>query len=273
MPDVTVPRIVGLHDVAQHHAVADLFRRIWLAESVEAVLNPHVIRALAHAGNYVVGAYAGQRLVGGAVAFFGTDHLHSHIAGVDPAWQRAGVGYAIKQHQRAWALERGITRICWTFDPLVRRNARFNLHRLGALATEYLPDFYGAMTDGLNAGQPSDRLWVTWALTSPRAAAAARGEVPEVDTGALRAAGAAVLLDRAGQRPVEPVEAGDLPADGRPVLVAVPEEVEALRAEDPPAATAWRYALRDALGAALGAGYRITGMSRDGFYLLEVPEP
>jgi predicted GNAT superfamily acetyltransferase len=273
MPDVTVPRIVELHDIAEHHALADLFRRIWRAGSVQDVLNPHVIRALAHAGNYVVGAYAGQRLIGGAVAFFGTDHLHSHIAGVDPARQGAGVGYAIKQHQRVWALERGITRIGWTFDPLVRRNARFNLHRLGALATEYLPDFYGAMTDGLNAGQPSDRLWVTWALTSPRAAAAARGEIPEVDTGALRAAGATVLLDRSGHRPAEPVEVRNLPADGRPALVAVPEEIEALRAEDPASATAWRYALRDALGAALGAGYRITGMSRDGFYLLEVSEP
>ena len=44
------------------------------------------------------------------------------------------------------------------FDPLVRRNARLNLVRLGADVTDYLPDFYGAMDDAVNAGDRSDRL-------------------------------------------------------------------------------------------------------------------
>lgn len=263
------PRIVELHDVADHHALADLFCRIWRADSPDSIIGSATIRALAHAGNYVVGAYEGGALTGGAVAFFGADHLHSHVVAVAAGRQRGGVGYALKQHQRGWALARGITRICWTFDPLVRRNARFNLHRLGALATGYLPDFYGPMADGINAGDASDRLYVVWPLDSPRVAAAARGEFDEVDASAVRAGGAVVLLDRVGQGPKP--SGAPIPADGRALLVAVPLDVEALRAGDRAAALAWRYAVREALAPALAAGYRITGLARDGFYLLEVP--
>ncbi len=42
------------------------------------------LRAMAHAGNYVAGAYAGKRLVAGSVGFFGAPadrSLHSHITG------------------------------------------------------------------------------------------------------------------------------------------------------------------------------------------------
>lgn len=263
------PRVVELRDVAEHHAVADLFCRVWRADSPDALINAGLIRAFAHSGNYVAGAYADGRLVGATVAFLGADHLHSHITGIDPAWQRAGVGYTLKQHQRDWALARDITEICWTFDPLVRRNARFNLHRLGASVTAYLPDFYGAMTDRVNAGQPSDRLYVTWSLTAPRAVAAAHGEFAATEPSALRSGAAAVLLDRSGQWPVP---AGAVPADGRALLVAVPHDIEALRETDPAVATAWRHAVREALTSALAAGYQITGMTTDGRYLLEVSE-
>lgn len=262
-------RIVELHDLAEHQTAAELFCRIWRADSPDSMIGAGMIRALAHAGNYVVGAYDGPAMVAATVAFLGADHLHSHITGVDPARQRGGVGYALKQHQRDWALARGITKVCWTFDPLVRRNAHFNLHKLGAAVTEYLPDFYGPMTDGINTGDASDRLYITWSLSSPRADAAARGEVAEVDVAAVRAGGAAVPLDRARQRPVPGRDA--IPVDGRPVLVAVPIDIEALRAADRTLAMTWRYAVRDALTATLAAGYRITGMARDGFYLLEVP--
>ena len=60
------------------------------------------------------------------------------------------VGFALKLHQRAWALLRGVSEIAWTFDPLVSRNAYFNLVKLAARAGEYLPNFYGAMHDAIN---------------------------------------------------------------------------------------------------------------------------
>ncbi|HET6213496.1 MAG TPA: GNAT family N-acetyltransferase, partial [Micromonosporaceae bacterium] len=73
--------------------------------------------------------------------------------------------------------------------------------------------------------------------------------------------------DRVGELP-RPADR-ELPADGRALLVAVPGDIEARRRADPTTAKIWRYAVREALTGALGAGYRITGMSRDGFYVLE----
>ena len=53
----------------------------------------------------------------------------------------------------------------WTFDPLVARNAYFNIEKLGARPTHYMIDYYGQMSDGINAGQASDRVLLTWDLT------------------------------------------------------------------------------------------------------------
>ena len=38
----------------------------------------------------------------------------------------------------------------WTFDPLVARNARLNLTKLGATVDEYELGFYGVMSDELH---------------------------------------------------------------------------------------------------------------------------
>jgi predicted GNAT superfamily acetyltransferase len=252
-------RVVELAEVAAHGAVVDLFCRVWNAASPDDMVNISLLRALSHSGNYVTGAYLGDRLVGAAVAFFGTDHLHSHITGVDRAVQAGGVGFALKQHQRGWTLRRGLTRVCWTFDPLVRRNAHFNLTKLGATATEYLPDFYGPLTDGINAGDASDRLYVDWRLDSERAIGAARGDprplIPEK---------AQVLLDCVDDEPI--ASAAD---DGGPLLVAVPPDIEGLRRRDPARGARWRAAVRQAITTAFTQGYRISGMTADGRYVLE----
>jgi predicted GNAT superfamily acetyltransferase len=281
-------RIVELTDASSHHAAADLLQRVWRADSPDRVMNAALMTALAYAGNYVAGAYQGEEMIAAAVGFFGVGQLHSHITGVDRATRVRGVGFALKQHQRAWALSRGITEVCWTFDPLVGRNAYFNLHKLGASATTYLPDFYGALDDGINQGDPTDRFHVSWQLESPAATEAARGH--PVDLHATRFASAMILVDRAGDLPAEAdvgaphrgapnagaphagaPYAGGLDT-GRPLLVAVPEDVEALRSRDPAAAARWRYAVRRAVQGAMAAGYRVEGISRDGFYALAVPE-
>ena len=83
--------------------------------------------------------------------------MHSHITGVLPGLQSQGLGRLLKQHQREWALAREVGHITWTFDPLVARNAHFNLRVLGARVTEYLVDHYGPMDDGVNRGDETDR--------------------------------------------------------------------------------------------------------------------
>lgn len=249
-------QIVELTGSAGQRDLTTLFQRIW--QEPQLPVDPPMVRALAYAGNYVAGAYAGEELIGAAIAFLGENahgrHLHSHITGVASAYRASGIGYRLKQHQRSWALARGVPLVCWTYDPLVRRNAYFNFHKLGADPTEYLPDFYGDMTDGINAGQPSDRMYISWDLASPRAVAAAAGTLTEADL-----TGAQVLLDE--DRKVRTTGSGR-------VLVAIPADVEKLRGTDPSLARDWRHAVRDAMVGCLEAGRRVVGVSREGWYVM-----
>ena len=77
-------------------------------------------------GNYVVGAFIDGVLAGGSVrvlqAPVGTT-LHSHITGVSRLGRGHNLGRALKLYQRQWAIDRGLSEITWTFDPLVSRNA------------------------------------------------------------------------------------------------------------------------------------------------------
>jgi len=251
--------ITELTDVDDLHELAELFAAVW-GRPGEAPISSDVLKALAHSGNYVSGAFVEGRLAGGLVGWFGGVphelHLHSHILGVVPGSEAHGLGFELKQHQRRWCLERGVRVIEWTTDPLVRRNAYFNLTKLGARASRYLVNVYGEMTDGINAGEESDRLLITWQLES------SPGHEPEVDELRRGGAVAVVSVGDAG----EPVESS---AYARVLLCQVPEDIVALRRSDPPLAREWRMALRRALGDAIAAGYEVTGATRSGWYVLQ----
>src|SRR5204862_7785954 len=119
--------VVLLEEPWQFERGAALLASIWDAQRESDVVSKEVLRALAHSGNYVAGAFAGGRLVGLSAGFMGLGnghpHLHSHISGVAADVRHRHIGFALKQHQRAWALRHGFDRVSWTFDPLVRRNA------------------------------------------------------------------------------------------------------------------------------------------------------
>ena len=243
-----------LIEMDELQSAADLLATIWGYPQDQGPVTPELLRALAHSGNYVAGAWDGDRLIGASAGFLGRHgdelHLHSHISGVAPAHQGAHVGLALKQHQRAWAADRGVTAIEWTFDPLVRRNAYFNLAKLGARIVGYEPHFYGVMRDAVNAGDETDRAVVRWLVD---------GSQPT----ATSAEGVVVL--RADEDGAPVVDKSD--AD---VLRAwVPEDVVELRRRHPERALAWRGALRDTLGAAVADGYAATAITRDGWYTLE----
>ena len=262
--------LAELHEIGELTEAAELFIDIWRTGSAEAPCTPALLRALAHSGNYVAGARLAGRMVGASVGFLHpageTVGLHSHITGVLDTLQVRGIGFALKQHQRAWALARGLDLVSWTFDPLVRRNAHLNLVKLGAEIVEYLPNFYGRMPDGINAGDESDRCLVCWPLAGEQAVAASRGPVPEPDLDALRRAGARVLLreDPEG-RPL----AGDPGPPGATLLAQVPGDIVAVRGANPELARRWRTALRATMGEALGRGLAATGITRSGWYVLE----
>jgi predicted GNAT superfamily acetyltransferase len=95
-------------------------------------------------------------------------YLHSHMLAVREGYRNRGLGGQLKRKQRDDAMSRGIRRIEWTFDPLEIKNAFLNIHRLGATARAYRPDFYGVSSSRLQGGLPTDRLVAEWELDSPR---------------------------------------------------------------------------------------------------------
>ena len=255
---VTIRELSSLDDC---RAAAALLDRIWGGRSV---MTAELLRAMGTHGGLVLGAFRGQVLVGAQMGFVGLVGgrllLHSHVTGVAPEEQGAGVGFALKLGQRDWCLARDIDTVTWTFDPLVARNARFNLHKLGAVADRFLRDFYGPMDDAFNVGERTDRLEVRWELRSPRVEAAVAGRPPA--EGEAEAAGR-VLDDRGGQ-PIRK-EAGDATR----ILIRVPSDYQTLRASDPDTARVWRDAAADALEDALDRGFRAVDFIRQGAYVLE----
>jgi predicted GNAT superfamily acetyltransferase len=237
MPDASDENRIDirpLETIPQIHEAAAVLREVWVGDRDS--MPPNLMRALAHAGNYVVGMYDGDRMVGASIAFFAPPaarSMHSHITGVLPGLQSRGLGRLLKQHQREWAFARDVGHITWTFDPLVARNAHFNLRVLGARITEYLVDHYGPMDDGLNRGDETDRIMVSWALAAPPA---------------------------------------PTPADDRVVAsVAVPYDIETMRREAPADAAAWRVRVREEFLARLAEGLVAAGFDDERGYLFVRP--
>lgn len=226
-----------LPGVGEQAAAIRLLTDIWKRTPENPPVPPELLRAMSKAGNYIAGAYDGDVLIGVAIAFHMNPErhaLHSHIAGISPAHVGRSVGFALKQHQRAWALAQGIDTIEWTYDPLVARNAYFNIAKLGAQAEEYLANFYGEIADGVNNDDETDRILVVWHLRSPQAIACAAGVPLDADSGQDE------------------------------VRVAVPTDVEKLRLVDRAAAQQWRRRVRDQLTELLDAGGQIIGFDRTG---------
>lgn len=242
--------IVALHTDEQIEAAAELLWTVWGARTAaerSEVISVSLLRTLCHSGNYVVGAYRDGHLIGCSVAMFGArggrpDHLHSCITGVHQPERNRGTGFALKRHQRRWALERGIETISWTYDPLVCRNGYFNLCKLGATVTAYRPDFYGRLDDGVNTDERTDRLLVEWALRAEWVEQAMAGEPGAVRRHALVVPGAE--------------------------LIVVPEDVELVRRTDRPRAQQERYAVRDRFLALFAQDYRVAGMTKAHEYVL-----
>jgi predicted GNAT superfamily acetyltransferase len=259
---VTTDEVEAMPDLLE---VSRLLERVWGRNDEGVPIGSEVLRSLVHAEGAVTVARDARGTIAGAAALVRAEDAstYSLIAAAETGVADRGIGHALKLRQRAWALDRGLTTMRWTFDPLVGRNARLNLTKLGATAREYVPSFYGPMGDQINAGDDSDRLVAVWRLDSPRAVAAGDGTAAEV--GELDLARSVV------------VHGGP---DGDPAYVAddggawcrVPRDVVALRGTDPAAVASWRETVREALTDAFESGLTATGMTRSGWYRLSRDE-
>lgn len=217
---------------AQTAEAAALFDEVW---EIPSMVPHEVIVASLHSGGYCAIARLEGQVVGASFAMASdSGTLHSHVTGIAKANAGAGIGAILKKHQWYWAQSHGYKAIGWTFDPLVRRNAWFNLVKLGAHVVSYHENFYGELTDSINAGDRSDRLYVKW----------------DVSANGGPKAGTSVVANR-----------GD-------VVVPTPEDIEELRRTNRKASLDWRSRQRELLQLLLQPGAYIRGFTDGSEYVI-----
>jgi predicted GNAT superfamily acetyltransferase len=237
----------------------DIQKRAWNYDDREVTPGSLMVASV-HTGGIVVGAYPTNSdiPVGFAYSFAAVNGpkswQHSHMLAITPEHRGTGLATALKLRQRERALELGFTLMTWTFDPLIARNARLNLGKLGARAVAYHPDWY-ALRGGIYAGLPADRFMVEWHLSQP----SKDHPAPKVD----------------GPRALERMTSGlfsELGLSEKVVFVEVPRDIEALKRTDMPLAKAWRQAHREVFAAYFKRGFVATDLAYEGertFYRLE----
>lgn len=150
-----------LETIDEMHAAAKLIKSVW---GDEGKISPFLFIAQSQVGGCLLGAFQHNKLIGINYGFIGKQNteyfVYSHILAVDKEYQGYGIGEALKLKQKEIAIEEGLKKVVWTFDPLQSRNAYFNFHKLGAVCNQYKPNYYGEMENELNGGADSDRLIV-----------------------------------------------------------------------------------------------------------------
>lgn len=256
-----------INTFAEYLACEDLQHTVW---GPFGATPQHVLVTAQKNGGLVLGAFDTAAptapLVGFLFGFLGrtpAGHLKhcSHMAAVLPEYRDRNIGALLKLAQREHVAAQGVDLITWTYDPLLSRNARLNIRKLGAVCRTYYRNVYGPDPETPEE-LPSDRFQVEWWITGDHVAQRlAAGAVST--TADLRAT--AVLLNPTPTAPLAPI-------DGERLLLQIPINIDALKAADMETARAWRYQVRAAAEAAFAAGYVVTDYARDeavGFYLLE----
>ena len=215
-----------------------VFDKTWAMDSGTEI-TPNLLQAMVHSGAYLSGAFIDGNCVGAAFAFPATTgglHLHSHMTAVLDKFRDKGIGYALKVDQYKWAKQNNYKEITWTFDPLVARNAKLNLLKLGVDISAYYPNFYGDMPDELNAGDESDRVMASLKVV---------GDLPT------------------------PRTAISTP-DNSSVLIAIPSDIVAIRNKDLAENLKWRRSVREEFVGVLARGGKVIGFSVNNEYVVRV---
>ena len=232
---IQVQELVNLQD---QDSGRKIFDQTW-AMDAGTEITPNLLQAMVHSGSYLSGAFIENKLVGAAFAFPATNnglHLHSHMTAVLDEFRDQGVGYALKIDQWNWAKKQKYPYLSWTFDPLVRRNAKLNIIKLGVDISAYFPNFYGAMPDALNAGDESDRLMVLWSTE------------------------------------IEAPKARELITHPKPddILIEIPEDIVGIRTKNQSESMKWRRQVREQFLAAFEKNGKVVGFSANNEYVVRI---
>jgi predicted GNAT superfamily acetyltransferase len=231
-------QVKNLIDLRDQDSARKIFDITWLMDAGTEI-TPNLLQAMIHSGSYLSGAFIDNKIVGAAFAFPATNnglHLHSHMTAVLPEFRDKGVGYALKIDQWHWAKKNSFSEISWTFDPLVRRNAKLNIAKLFVDISAYHPNFYGEMPDALNAGDESDRLMVSW----------------RTDVDAPKA-----------RELITNPEPGD-------ILIEIPEDIVAIRSKNQRESMKWRRQVREQFMTAFEKNGEVIGFSANNEYVVRI---
>lgn len=235
-------RIVTLHTAAQRQQAAELYRSVFGYDHPSYGINPRLLAGLITNGGSAVGALDHEDRLGGfAYGFLGTDgtetYHYSQAAVVAAGHQSRGLGRRLKLAQREVALDTGITTMRWAYDPILTRNAHFNLDVLGASGVSFHPELYG---------EPgSDRIMINWDLSADPGPHRLVEPVPE---------------PAAGGR----IDWGTPITDGDRILLPLPTDLSTLRSHDPIRAADLASTLRRALVTIFADGYRAVSCRSSG---------
>jgi predicted GNAT superfamily acetyltransferase len=235
IPNVNIRALTSLSDQELGRMIFD---ETWPMDGGTEI-TPGLMQAMVHGGAYLSGAFIDGNCIGAAFAFpatTGGKHLHSHMAAVVDGYRDKGIGYALKVDQYQWARKNNYPEITWTFDPLVARNAKFNLLKLGVDILAYHPNFYGAMSDSVNAGDESDRFMASWKVV---------GETPTSRSAITEPSDSAKLIE-------------------------IPNDIVAVRNLDPVENLRWRRKVREEFMEVLSRGGKVVGFSENNEYVVEL---
>jgi len=230
--------IKNLTKIDDQNDARKVFDETWVLYSGTEI-TPNLLQAMVHSGAYLSGAFIGDKCVGASFAFPATTeglHLHSHMTAVLDDYRGQGIGYALKIDQWQWAKKNNYKEITWTFDPLVARNAKLNLTKLGVDISGYYPNFYGDMPDALNAGDESDRVMASWKIVGDQS-------VPRT-----------VISN---------------PSDSD-TLIKIPEDIVTIRSSDISENLKWRYKVREEFMRAFEKGGKVVGFSANNEYVVRI---
>ncbi|HYW51816.1 MAG TPA: hypothetical protein VE861_14470 [Gemmatimonadaceae bacterium] len=246
-----------LSTVDDYDACVALQRATWGADFAERVPGA-ILRVSQKLGGVAAGAFAADRtMLGFVFGMTGIRHgalVHwSDMLAVRQDARGSGLGARLKAYQRDAVRALGVTEMLWTADPLVARNAHFNINHLGARPVEYVENMYGANTGSLLHGaMPTDRFVYQWALQEDDGQPGAplphdEDESPVHD---------AIVVDADG---MPRLAAG---ADAGSVRIVVPDDLTAVQVHDPALAHAWRMTVRAAITGAFARGLVVTRFTR-----------
>jgi len=231
-------KIKKLVSITEQSEARKVFDKTWAMESGTEI-TPNLLKAMVHGGSYLTGAFIDKKCVGAAFAFPATTgglHLHSHMTAVLDNYRDQGIGYALKINQWQWAKKNNYKEITWTFDPLVSRNAKLNLIKLGVDISGYYPNFYGDMPDALNAGDESDRVMASWKVA---------GDQPTAKN----------VITNPGKSDT---------------LIKIPEDIVAIRSKNKSENLKWRRKVREEFMRAFEKGGKVVGFSANNEYVVRI---